>query len=125
MGFAGFGLAGVIGAQQLFEGVEAAGPEALIMAQPLVGTGEWARFQPADMGPAADLAPDQAGVFEHFHMLGRAGEAHGEGLGEFADGALPEGETGQHAAACRVAERAKHSIEVRIKFNHKVEYLRC
>src|SRR5262249_25525355 len=74
-------LASIIFAQQPFEGVEAAGPEALIVAQPLIGAGQGAGLTPADMRPALDLAANQAGFFQYLHMLGSAGETHGERLG--------------------------------------------
>ena len=93
------------------------------MAEPLVGAGERAGIEAADMGPSADLAADEAGMFQHFDMLGRAGEADRERLRQLAHRALSVGKMAEHPAPRGVAEGVEHQIQSgRIKINHVVEY---
>lgn len=74
------------------------------------------------MRATTDLAPDQAGLLEDLHMLGRAGEAHREGPRELANRLFTEGEAGEHPPPRDVAQRMKDVIKLRIIFNHIVEY---
>ena len=69
-------------AQEPVERIEAVGPEAFVEAQPFVGAGERPGLEAAEMGAAAHLAADQAGVFQRLDVLGGGGERHREGLGE-------------------------------------------
>src|SRR5437868_5211299 len=80
------------------EPVEADVPELFPLPQPAFGFFERAGFDPDKVGSAA-LAPlNQPRVFEHFHMLRRAGEAHRERFGELADRFLAEREVCQNSA---------------------------
>ncbi len=114
---------GVLVAEQPFENIEAVGPEALIMSEPFVRAGERAGIEPADMGAAAHLAPDQAGMFERLDVLGRRRQRDGEGLGELAHRPFAVRKRAQHATSCGVAKRVEDGVELRgFKFNHMVEY---
>ena len=68
---------------------------------------------------APGLAPrDEPGIFEHLEMLGSAGEAHREGLGQRANAFLSEGEMRQHPAPCGIGKGAEGGVES--LFNHVV-----
>ncbi len=71
------------------------------------------------MRPTGLPPRQQPRLFEHFHMLGRAGEAHREGPGELADRFFAECQVGEHPAPGRVSQRAENGVES--LFNHAVE----
>jgi hypothetical protein len=73
-------LAHVLHAEELFEHIQAVDPEALVEAQPLVGTGERSGGEAAQMGAAADLATDQPGVLQRLDVLRSGRERDREGL---------------------------------------------
>jgi len=69
-------------------------------------------FQGTTLDPAA--APlcvpplgDQAGVFQHTKVFGDGGHAHFEGLGEFADGAFAQKQTGKDGSAGGIRKGCK------------------
>ena len=112
-----------VGAKDFLQHVEATGPVAAVDADPLVRTHQRDGIEATDIRAAADVAPHQPGGFEHFDMLRRRGERHGERFGEFAHRPFAGGKFAQHRAARRVAERVEDCVEgVRIMFNHVVEY---
>ena len=83
--FAGLaGFAGVVFTEQPVEDIEAAGPELFVEAEPLVGAGEGAGFEPADMRAALHFTADEAGALKRLDVLGGRRQRHGKGLGKLA-----------------------------------------
>ena len=77
------------------------------------------------MRAAANFAPDEAGIFQDFDMLGSRRERHRERLRKPPDGHLAIGKLAQHDPARRVSESVKDGVQARrLKFNHVVEYER-
>src|SRR5215467_3753101 len=108
---AGGGWAGVLRAEEPFEHLQPVGPEALVEAQPLVGAGEWAGGEAAQMRAAAHLAPEQPGVLQHLNVLRGRGERDREGGRQLADRARALSEFVQHLPARGVAEGMKDGIQ--------------
>ena len=100
-------------AKESFEHLQPVGPEALVEAQPLVGAGERAGGEAAQMRAAAHLAPEQPGVLQHLDVLRGRGKRDREGGRQLADRARALGEVAQHLPARGVAEGTKDNIQVR------------
>lgn len=64
--------------------------------------------------PALRVTPlcDQTSVFEHHQMLGDGGLRQPERRGEFADGSLALGKTGEDRPPSRITEGGECPIEV-------------
>jgi hypothetical protein len=71
------------------------------------------------------LSPHQAGMLQHFHMLGRGRKRHAERGGEIAHIALSAGQAAQHRAPRGVGEGVEDGVEGRVLFNHVVECSRA
>src|SRR5580658_1330280 len=67
------------------QAIEARFPEAAVMLQPIRGVLEWTRLEPTWPPLCVAATHDQPGAFQHFQVLGNAGKAHGERLGQFGD----------------------------------------
>ena len=103
----------VLLAEELFEHIQTAGPEALVEAQPLVGGGERSGIEAAQMGPATHFATDQPRVLQRLDVLRGRRERHGEGFRKLADRSLAAGEFAKHLPAGGVAEGVKDGVELR------------
>jgi hypothetical protein len=103
---------GVPRAEEAFEHLQPVSPEALVEAQPLVGAGERAGGEAAQMRAAAHLTPEQPGVLQHLDVLRGRRERDREGGRQLADRARALGEFVQHPPACGVAEGMKDGIQV-------------
>src|SRR5262245_61471467 len=110
---AGGGGAGVLRAEEAFEHLQPVGPEALVEAEPLVGAGERAGGEAAQMRAAAHLAPEQPGVLQHLDVLRGRRERDREGGCQLADRTRTLGEVAQHLPARGVAKGMKNGIELR------------
>ena len=75
------------------------------------------------MFATANLAPHQAGRFEHADMARHAGERHGQRSGQVGDPGITLTQGLQQASSGRIGERAVCAIQQLI-FNHLVDYNR-
>lgn len=114
----------LVGSEQAFEFIEAAGPELLVFGEPLVRGGEGRGFEAAEVCSSAAGAAEETGVLEGLEVLGGGGQRHVERLGELGDGALTGGEGAEDAPARGVGECPEDAVEAGGMFNHVVEYTR-
>src|SRR5438128_464933 len=93
------------------QAVETLLPKAAIFFEPIVDAFQRPRLDPA--GPPLRFAPprDQPGALQHLEMLGDGGAAHLEGLGEFADRRLTQGESREDRATRGIGEGCKRGAE--------------
>ena len=84
----------------------------MVKTQPLLGAGQWAEDQPAQVGAAPHLALDQPGALQRLDVLGRGGQRDREGLGQLPDRSLATREFAQHPPPRGVAERVEDGVEV-------------
>ena len=97
--------------EKSFERVELVLPEDAIEGEPVRGLlhgrdGETAHADAADF-----LLRDEAGLLEHAEVLHDGGHGDFVGANEFCDGGLAALESGQDAAARRVAECGEGGVE--------------
>ena len=104
------------------QGVEPRIPESFVSRQPRGGNADALGRQHAAHNPAFLVAGDQAGLFEHAHVLHESDERHAVWCGELTDAAGAVDQRFKGAAARRVRERAEHKVQPSIlKLNHKVK----
>ena len=80
--------------QQVFKRIQPACPEVLVKTQPLLGAGQWAEDQPAQVGAAPHLALDQPGALQRLDVLGRGGQRDGKRFGQLAHRLLDASQAG-------------------------------
>lgn len=102
----------VLLAEELFELIQTAVPEALVEAQPLVGAGERAGFEVAEMSAAAHLATDQPGVFQRLDVLRSGSKRDREGFRKLPDRLRATGEFVKHPSTRGVAQGVKNRIHL-------------
>src|SRR5580658_5668038 len=93
------------------ETIEALLPEGAIMLQPIRGVLEWTRLEPTWSPLRLAATRDQPGAFQHFQVLGNAGKAHGERLGQFGDRGLAGRKSRQDRAPRGIGEGGEGAIE--------------
>lgn len=108
------GVIGIVVAQQAIQNIEAAGPEFLVEGQPVMRAGERNGLQPADMGAALHLAPDEPCSLKHLYVLGGRRQRHVEGLSQLPNRALAISQLLQYAAPGLVAQGMKDGVKPRV-----------
>ena len=104
------------------QSVEPRIPESFVPGQPCGGLADALGCQHAAHDPALLLAGDQAGLFEHAHVLHEPDKRHTVRRGQIAHAARSTCKRIKRAAAGRVRERAKHKVQFGIFIlNHKVK----
>ena len=98
-------------AEQLGEPLDACIPEALVAAEPVIGTRKRARIDAAVVNAPADGAFHEAGFLESLDVLRGCRERHVVWGGELADGLLAFGQALEHGAAGAVAEGSEDEVE--------------
>src|ERR1039458_575923 len=74
--------------QITLEAIEALLPEAAVMLQPIRGSLEWTRREPAWPPLCLATTHDQPRAFQHLEVFGNAGKAHGKRLRQLGDRGL-------------------------------------
>ena len=105
------GSAGLL-LQQAFKRIQPACPEVLVLTQPLLGAGQWAGVQAAQVGAAAHLALDQPGALQRLDVPGRGRQRDGKRFGQLAYRLLAASQASQHLAARGVAQRVVCGVQL-------------
>ena len=107
-------------AEETFEGIESALPEAAVLGNPVFGVLEGSWREPAEAGAADFLLRDEAGVLEDADVLHHSGQGHAVRAGKVGHRGFAEHEGSEDGAAGGVGESAEGGIEGCGILNHMV-----
>src|SRR4051794_11032099 len=102
---------GLQGSEVVVELVEALGPQAPVLLDPVDGGVQGMSFQVAGPELRLPTAGDQTRAFEHLQVLGDPRQAEVERLGQLVDRRVSGREPGDDGAAGRVGERGEGGVE--------------
>jgi hypothetical protein len=107
-------------AEETFEGIESAFPEAAVLGDPVFGLLQGSGCKMAEARASDFLLRDEAGVLEDADVLHHGGEGHAMWAGEVGHGGFAEHEGGEYGAASGVGESAEGGIKGCGILNHMV-----
>jgi len=107
-------------AEETFEGIESAFPEAAILGDPVFGLLQGSGREPAETRAADFFLGDEAGVLKHADVLHDRREGHAMRAGEVREGGFAKHEGSKDGTAGGVGKGAKGGIKGCGILNHVV-----
>jgi len=107
-------------AEETFEGIESAFPEAAVLGDPVFGLLQGSGSKLAEARAANLFLRDEAGLLEDADVLHHRGKGHAVRAGKVGHGSFAEHEGSEDGAARRVGEGAEGGIESCGTLNHMV-----
>jgi len=115
-----FFFRGWILAEETFEGIESAFPEAAVLGDPVFGLLQGSGRELAEAGAADLFLRDKAGFLEDANVFHHGGERHSVRAGKVGHGGFAEHEGSEDGTAGGVGKSAEGGIEGCGILNHMV-----
>ena len=107
-------------AEETFEGIESAFPEAAVLGDPVFGLLQGSRRKLTEACAADFFLRDEAGALKNADVLHDGGQGHAVGAGEVGEGGFAEHKGSKDGAAGGVGKGAEGGIKGCEILNHMV-----